>query len=87
MLLPMGDASRYRSLLLAVNDWCTGNNDLLGLIPQSVATKDAGCIAAIEVLRIISEPSAASMTYRGYGCGGLEIYFWGFWIDAFEDNW
>ena len=38
---------------------------------QRQATKDAGTLAGLEVLRIINEPTAASLAY-GFGRGGSE---------------
>ena len=32
-------------------------------MPQRQATKDAGAIAGLEVLRIINEPTAAALSY------------------------
>src|SRR5207248_1111912 len=59
-VLENSEGSRLTPSIVAVTK---GGERLVGQIAKRQATKDAGKIAGLEVLRIINEPTAASLAY------------------------
>src|SRR5438874_1392212 len=70
-VLENAEGNRLTPSVVAVNP--KTNERLVGTIARRQATKDAGQIAGLEVLRIVNEPTAASLAYGLDKAGREEV--------------